>query len=281
MARQTTLTEETETRAGRLLKGRQILKMVYESHKLDEAIGQVFDIENVSSTTLKGDHVAEFLQGWDSVLAGQVEPISEIILKPLLHRQLLNSASLKEEMAHYERALPDSDDTTYAALYKVLRRRVELNRQTSNRKALRSRHAGGGHAPALAAAKQGARGNRNRGKGDGGNAQYRKATPRGKSRGWGKGDDAPDGVCFSFWWTGKCTTQNCKYEHRANPNPGKRDRGGSRASSPRLECAAETAWLYRRSLQVLAVGNMSLRRPVPLQAQHPCSRCCHYPSCQG
>ena len=84
--------------------------MVYESHKLDEAIGQVFDIENVFSTTLKGDNLAIFLQGWGTVLAGQAAPIREIILKPLLHRQLLNSASLKEELAHYERALPDSDD---------------------------------------------------------------------------------------------------------------------------------------------------------------------------
>ena len=81
------------------------------------------------------------------MLAGHIEPISEIIV------QLLSSASLKEVMAHYERALPDSEDKTYAALFKVLRRRVELNRQNSNRKALQSHLAGGGHAPAAAAAK--------------------------------------------------------------------------------------------------------------------------------
>ena len=182
-----TLVEETEAKAGRLLKGRQILKMVYESHKLDEAIGQVFDIENVFSTTLKGDNLAKLLQDWDSVLAGQIEPISEISLKPLLHRQLLSSTSLKEEMAHHERALLDSEDKTYAALHKVLRRRVELNRQNRNRKALQSQHAGGGHAPALAVAKHGARGNKNKRKGDGCNAQNRKATPRGQSRGQGTG----------------------------------------------------------------------------------------------
>ena len=31
----------------------------------------------------------------------------------------MSSPSLKEEMAHYERALPDSEDKTYAYLYKV------------------------------------------------------------------------------------------------------------------------------------------------------------------
>ena len=69
LARQITLVEETEAKAGRLLKGRQILKMVYEAHKLDEAIGQVFDIENVVSTTLKGDNLAKILQDWGSLLA--------------------------------------------------------------------------------------------------------------------------------------------------------------------------------------------------------------------
>ena len=94
------------------MKGRQILKMVYESRKLDEAIGQVFDIANIFNTTLRGDRLANFLQDWDSVLAGQAEPISETILKPLLHRQLVTSPSLKEEMAQYERALPGADDKT-------------------------------------------------------------------------------------------------------------------------------------------------------------------------
>jgi hypothetical protein len=231
LARRITLTEETEAKDGRLLKGRQILKMVYDSHKLDEAIGQVFDIENVFGVTLKGDNLAKFLQDWDTVLAGQAEPISEIILKPLLHRQLLSSPSLKEEMAHIERALPDSEDKTYAALYRVLRRRVELNRQNSNRKALQSHHAGGGHAPAAPAAKQSGRGKRNKPRGDGDKGQNRGATPRAKSRGRGKGEDAPSGVCYSFWRTGKCGTQNCKYEHRANPNPGKQNDGRNRASS--------------------------------------------------
>jgi hypothetical protein len=44
-----------------LLKGRQILKLIYEARKLNEEIGQVFDIENILSTTLKGDKLAKFL----------------------------------------------------------------------------------------------------------------------------------------------------------------------------------------------------------------------------
>ena len=63
-----------------------------------------------------GDKLAKFLQDWDTVLAGQIAPVSELILKPLLHRQLMSSPSLKEGTAHYERAHPDSEDKTYAYL---------------------------------------------------------------------------------------------------------------------------------------------------------------------
>ena len=66
---------------------------------------------------------------------------------------------------------------------------------------------------------------------DGDGAQNRKATPRAKSKGRGKGEEAPSGVCFSFWRTGSCSTQGCKWEHRANPNKGKGGKGGSRNPS--------------------------------------------------
>ena len=48
--------------------------MTYEAHKLNEEIGQVFDIENILSTTLKGDKLAKLLQDWDTVLAGKSPP---------------------------------------------------------------------------------------------------------------------------------------------------------------------------------------------------------------
>ena len=62
-------------------------------------------------------------------------------------------------------------------------------------------------------------------------SQNRKGTPRAKSNGRGKGDDAPQGLCFSLWRTGSCSTQGFKYEHRANPQKGKAGKGGSRGSS--------------------------------------------------
>ena len=46
-----------------------------------------------------------------------------------------------------------------------------------------------------------------------------------------KATTPPQSVCFSFWRTGSCSTQGCKYEHRANPQKGKAGKGGSRGSS--------------------------------------------------
>ena len=106
----------------------------------------------------------------------------------------MTSPSLKEEMAHYERALPDSDDKTYAYLYKVLRRRVELNRQEGNRRAIMAHHAGGGNTPTMAAEKKVAKNNTTN-KGNGGDARGRAPTLRAKSKGRGKGEDAHAGVC--------------------------------------------------------------------------------------
>ena len=93
LARQITLAREKEAKGGRVLKGRQILKMVYEAHRLDEAMGQVFDTENVFSTTLQSDKLAKFLWVWGTELVGQGEPVCETILKPLLLRQLMMSQS--------------------------------------------------------------------------------------------------------------------------------------------------------------------------------------------
>ena len=92
LVRQITLAEEKDAKEGRLIEGRHILKMIYEAHKLNEEIGQVFDIENILSTTLTGDKLAKFLQDWDTVLAGQIAPVSELILKSRLHRQLMSSS---------------------------------------------------------------------------------------------------------------------------------------------------------------------------------------------
>ena len=68
MLHQTTLAEDNEAKDWRLINGRQLLQLVYESRKL---------IENILSTTLTGDQLTRFLTDWDTVLVGPGDTASE------------------------------------------------------------------------------------------------------------------------------------------------------------------------------------------------------------
>ena len=70
----------------------------------------VFDIETILQVELTGDKLARFKTDWDTVIAGQ----KVLVNAPLVLRQLQQSASLKEEVAPYERAAPASTDRTYS-----------------------------------------------------------------------------------------------------------------------------------------------------------------------
>jgi hypothetical protein len=113
LGRQITIKEQSMAKVGIRLKGRQMLKMVYEYHKLDESQGSVFSMENILAVHLVGDKLQKFLNDWNYILSGQGKPLSKAVLKPLLLRELRKSPQLKEEIAHYDRALPGTKDNSY------------------------------------------------------------------------------------------------------------------------------------------------------------------------
>ena len=116
---------------------RQILKLVYDYNKRDEANGALFTLKDILHAELKGDTLAKFKNDRDATFTRQNKPLEEDeVLKPLLLRQLRRSGQLKEELTHYERAEPGSEPKTYAFLYNCLTWRIELNRQNNNRSAL-------------------------------------------------------------------------------------------------------------------------------------------------
>ena len=80
-------------------------------------------------------------------MAGQGTSISKKILKPLLLRELRKSPQLKEDIAHYDRAKPDTEDNSYDYLYRTLCRRIELNRQQQFRATLLAHQAKGDDLP--------------------------------------------------------------------------------------------------------------------------------------
>ena len=114
-----------------------MLEMVYDYNNVDEANGALFTIEDIIHVDRKGDKLVTFQNVWDSTIAGQAKPLDEEeVILPLLLRQLRRSAHIKGDIMHYDRAEPRTLTISYRFLYTCLSRRIELNRQNSNRSAL-------------------------------------------------------------------------------------------------------------------------------------------------
>ena len=113
--------------AGQRLRGRQTLKLACEHHTLDVSWGQVLDSENTIAATLKGDKLAKLKLDWDSVLAGQAASVPDPVLCPTRYRQLKTSPTLREEVARYDRAHPNTFEKTYSFLYTALCWGIALN----------------------------------------------------------------------------------------------------------------------------------------------------------
>ena len=56
-------------------KGRQLLKLVYENHKVDEANGALFTMEDILHVELRGDTRAKLNNDWDATATGQSKPL--------------------------------------------------------------------------------------------------------------------------------------------------------------------------------------------------------------
>jgi len=72
-----------------MLKGRQILWMVHDHHKLDEESGALYNFQDLMSVKLKGDASFEsFMSTWESVLSTTHNPPSQDIVEVLSIEQL-------------------------------------------------------------------------------------------------------------------------------------------------------------------------------------------------
>ena len=149
LGRRITLADETEAAAGRMLRGRQILWMVYDHHKYDEERGSLYDFKDLMSVHFRGDsHLEAFLSNWDSVLAGMKAQPEASLLEVLFYDQLSKSTVLREEIAHYDRARKGSEERTYAFLLEAARRYLERQRLARNRQAVAKGLGGGSSTPA-------------------------------------------------------------------------------------------------------------------------------------
>ena len=216
---------------GRLMKGREILHVIYKHFKVSEAEGHILDFQDLIAVRMHGDDLRAFLDEWELTLAGMNKIPAEEYLEPMFRSHIERHPGLKEDMAHYERLLVGHPDNNYELLVNTVRRYIELKR---HQKAKAERNRGNGRPAAPATEKKGLcfqfqKGQCN--KGD--DCPYRhEKDPKGRSPsrtpGKGKGGkgkkggkpqrgrspsrDKPD-VC-KFYLQGRCTRgKDCAFRH--------------------------------------------------------------------
>jgi hypothetical protein len=203
---------------GRVLKGRQIVWLVHDHHKLDDERGAMYDYADLQAIKFKGDNNLErFMNTWEMVLQGMTEPPPPRFIELTFYDQLKTSKALETEIGTYERASKPSYYRSYEFLVESVRRYLARKRQDKHRKAIVGALS---HASSAAAATTSTT-KKSKAK----NSTTQPSVPaekgRGKGKGKGRGKNPPrppgsDGaICYEYAKTGKCTRPNCKYEHRS------------------------------------------------------------------
>ena len=130
------LEDERLAKLGQMIKGRQILWMIHEYHKMDAELGALYDIQDLLSVKFRGDDQLEwFYTTWKSVIQNLNEPLSENIQESIFLTQLRESRALKDEIAHYDRVDVDHPDRSYKFLKRTVRKYINRVRKEKNRRA--------------------------------------------------------------------------------------------------------------------------------------------------
>ena len=208
LGRKVTLKTEEEAKARRLIRGRQILWMIYEEFRINEEAGSLNDITDLMKVVLrkdqsKIDHLAKFMMNWETILAGMKEPPPDTTLQVMLYDQVKHVPSLSADIAIYDRAASGSTDRSYQFLVKSINRIIEKTKQERNRKdiekSLDNMNANTSNNPNITPFKKG----KGKGKGKGGG---------GKGKGNGKPQN--DGNCRQWMADQTCSRgASCTYKH--------------------------------------------------------------------
>ena len=59
--------KEKAAKEGHLLKGRQVLHVIYEYYRVAEADGAVLEFEDLALLKMKGHNLEEFINAWETV----------------------------------------------------------------------------------------------------------------------------------------------------------------------------------------------------------------------
>jgi hypothetical protein len=139
LGRKITLRTEEEAKAMKLIRGRQILWMVYEEYRINEEAGSLNDITDLMKVKMgrdqsKVDQLARFLLNWETVLAGIKDPPPDHQLQVMLYDQIRHVPSISSDIAMYDRAEPGDVERSYQFLIKSIQRVLQRTKRERNRK---------------------------------------------------------------------------------------------------------------------------------------------------
>ena len=70
-----------------LLKGRQILWLIYQHYRTTEAEGQMLDLQDLMAVRLQHDDARKFLNDWEMTLQGMREAPTESVLETFFKKE--------------------------------------------------------------------------------------------------------------------------------------------------------------------------------------------------
>ena len=121
MARKVGLVKDQYALGKRLLKGRQVLKMIYERYVVPDEEVSIMDFQNLLDVRLIGDDLKTFMHEWDSVLLGMTNHPDVSILETLFRNQVEHHPGIREHMAHYKRCPVGHADRNYDFLTRIVK----------------------------------------------------------------------------------------------------------------------------------------------------------------
>ena len=116
---------ETLAKEGERIAGRQVLLMAYASYKTSVENGTVFDIMDVISVELHGNHMELFLHRWDKVILGLAEPMLENTKEAFFVSEVRNCPAFQTDYLNMKRKSDDDPIKTLDTLRTAMKNIIE------------------------------------------------------------------------------------------------------------------------------------------------------------
>lgn len=132
--RQVMLKKEQASQEGKMIKGRQILWLIYEQYKLNVIDGNHLNLTDLYAVQLHGDNVVAFLNDWDGCISQLVRLPPPEEMEHLFLRQLKRSRQLELTISLYEQDVSlRGEERSYERLRKMINTYLATKKLDNNR----------------------------------------------------------------------------------------------------------------------------------------------------